>query len=205
MITVFIIDDHEMIIEGIHSLLLNESDIEWMGSAKNPDDLMHLLRTRQPDILLMDINLPQKNGLDLCLEVKKKYPAIHIIGLSTSIQPSVIRKMKENGAPGYLLKDVSKREIITALHEVSRGREYVSRSVSEVLKQSAPAAGLPLLTKREKEILELIAEGMTNQAIADKLFLTCSTVETHRKHMLTKFGVKNTAALVKIAVSNHLI
>jgi DNA-binding NarL/FixJ family response regulator len=205
MITVFIIDDHEMIIEGIYSLLSNEADIEWVGSAKRPDDLMNWLRTRQPDILLMDINLPQKNGLDLCLEVKEKYPAIHIIGLSTSFQPSVIRKMKENGASGYLLKDVSKKEIIAALHEVSRGREYVSWSVSEVLKQAAPAAGLPLLTKREKEILEMIAEGMTNQDIAGKLFLTCSTVDTHRKHMLTKFGVKNTAALVKIAVSNHLI
>jgi DNA-binding NarL/FixJ family response regulator len=205
MITVFIIDDHEMIIEGIYSLLSNEADIEWMGSAKRPDDLMNWLKTRQPDILLMDINLPQMNGLDLCLEVKEKYPAIRIIGLSTSFQPSVIRKMRENGASGYLLKDVAKKEIIAALHEVSGGREYVSWSVSEVLKQSAPAEGLPLLTKREKEILEMIAEGMTNQDIADKLFLTCSTVDTHRKHMLTKFGVKNTAALVKIAVSNHLI
>ncbi len=205
MITVFIIDDHEMIIEGIYSLLLNEPDIKWMGSAKRPDYLMNLLRTRQPDILLMDISLPQKSGLELCLEVKEKYPAIHIIGLSTSIQPSVIRKMKENGASGYLLKDVSKMEIITALHEVSLGREYLSRSVSEALKQSSQAVGVPLLTKREKEILELIAEGMTNQEIADKLFLTCSTVDTHRKHMLAKFGVKNTAALVKIAVSNHLI
>jgi DNA-binding NarL/FixJ family response regulator len=205
MITVFIIDDHEMIIEGISSLLLNEPDIEWMGSAKRPDDLMNVLKLRQPDILLMDINLPQKSGLDLCLEVKEKYPAIRIIGLSTSFQPSVIRKMQENGASGYLLKDVSKKEIVAALREVSRGGEYVSWSISEVLKQSVPAEGIPLLTKREKEILELIAEGMTNQEIADKIFLTCSTVDTHRKHMLTKFGVKNTAALVKLAVSNHLI
>jgi len=205
MITVFIIDDHEMIIEGINSLLLNEPDIEWIGSAKRPDDLMNVLKLRQPDILLMDINLPQKSGLDLCLEVKEKYPAIQIIGLSTSFQPSVIRKMQENGASGYLLKDVSKKEIVAALREVSRGGEYVSWSISEVLKQSVPAEGIPLLTKREKEILELIAEGMTNQEIADKLFLTCSTVDTHRKHMLTKFGVKNTAALVKLAVSNHLI
>jgi DNA-binding NarL/FixJ family response regulator len=205
MITVFIIDDHEMIIEGIQSLLSNETDIEWMGSAKRPDELMNLLRVRQPDILLMDINLPQRSGIDLCLEVREKYPAIRIIGLSTSFQPSVIRKMKENGASGYLLKDVTKKEIIAAFHEVCQGREYVSRSVSEVLRQSAPPEGLPLLTKREKEILGLIAEGMTNQAIADKLFLSYATVETHRKHMLTKFGVKNTAALVKMAVINHLI
>jgi DNA-binding NarL/FixJ family response regulator len=205
MITVFIIDDHQMIIEGIHSLLLNEKDIEWMGSARLPDELLNVLKTRQPDVLLMDINLPQKSGLDLCSEVKESYPGVQIIGLSTSFQASVIRKMRENGASGYLLKDASKKEIITALHEVNQGREYVSFSVSEVLKQKMPTDGLPVLTKREKEVLELIAEGWTNQEIADKLFLNCTTVDSHRKNMLTKFNAKNTAALVKIAVSNHLI
>jgi DNA-binding NarL/FixJ family response regulator len=205
MITVFIIDDHQMIIEGIHSLLLHEKDIEWMGSARLPDELLNLLKTRQPDVLLMDINLPQKSGLDLCLEVKEKYPGVQIIGLSTSFQASVIRKMKENGASGYLLKDASRKEIVTAVREVNQGREYVSFSVAEVLKQKAPAEGLPVLTKREKEVLELIAEGWTNQEIADKLFLNCTTVDSHRKNMLTKFNAKNTAALVKIAVSNHLI
>ena len=205
MITVFIIDDHQMIIEGIQSLLMNETDIEWMGSAKLPEELLSFLKTRQPDVLLMDINLPQKSGLDLCLEVKEKYPAVNIVGLSTSFQASVIRKMKENGASGYLLKDASKKEIITALHEVNQGREYVSFSVAEVLKQKMPTDQLPVLTKREKEVLELIAEGWTNQEIADKLFLNCTTVDSHRKNMLTKFNAKNTAALVKIAVSNHLI
>ena len=205
MITVFIIDDHQMIIEGIHSLLQHEKDIEWMGSARLPDELLNLLKTRQPDVLLMDINLPQKSGLDLCLEVKEKYPGVQIIGLSTSFQASVIRKMKENGASGYLLKDASRKEIVTALREVNQGREYVSFSVAEVLKQKAPTEGLPVLTKREKEVLELIAEGWTNQEIADKLFLNCTTVDSHRKNMLTKFNAKNTAALVKIAVSNHLI
>jgi DNA-binding NarL/FixJ family response regulator len=205
MITVFIIDDHQMIIEGIHSLLLSEKDIEWMGSAKLPDELLNILKTRQPDVLLMDINLPQKSGLDLCLEVKEKYPGVQIIGLSTSFQASVIRKMKENGASGYLLKDASKKEIVAALHAVSQGREYVSFSVAEVLKQKTPTDRLPVLTKREKEVLELIAEGWTNQEIADKLFLNCTTVDSHRKNMLTKFNAKNTAALVKIAVSNHLI
>ena len=205
MITVFIIDDHQMIIEGIHSLLLSEKDIEWMGSAKLPDELLNILKTRQPDVLLMDINLPQKSGLDLCLEVKEKYPGVQIIGLSTSFQASVIRKMKENGASGYLLKDASKKEIVAALHAVSQGREYVSFSVAEVLKQKTPTDRLPVLTKREKEVLELIAEGWTNQEIADKLFLNCTTVDSHRKNMLTKFNAKNIAALVKIAVSNHLI
>jgi DNA-binding NarL/FixJ family response regulator len=205
MIKIFIIDDHQMIIEGIYSLLQGEREIEWMGSVKLPSELMAVLKTKQPDVLLMDINLPQKNGLDLCIEVKEKYPAINIIGLSTSDQVSVIRKMKENGASGFLLKDASKQEIIMALREVSNGREYVSVSVAEALKKRMPNDQLPGLTKREKQILEFIAEGLTNQDIAAKLFLNSTTIDSHRKNMLTKFNVKNTAALIKIAVSNHLI
>ena len=205
MIKVFIIDDHQMIIEGICSLLQGEREIEWMGSAKLPSELMTILKTRQPDVLLMDINLPQKNGLDLCKEVKEKYPTINIVGLSTSNQVSVIRKMKENGASGFLLKDATKQEIIMALQEVSKGREYVSFSVAEALKKSMPNDQLPVLTKREKEILEMIAEGLTNHEIADRLFLNSTTIDSHRKNMLTKFNVKNTAALIKIAMSNHLI
>lgn len=205
MISVFIIDDHQMILEGIHSLLLGERDIEWMGSARLPGELMVFLKTKQPDVLLMDINLPQKSGLDLCKEVKEKYPAVNIIGLSTSDQVSVIRKMRENGASGFLLKDASKQEIIMALREVSKGREYVSFSVAEALKKRMPNDLLPVLTKREKQILEFIAEGLTNHEIAAKLFLNSTTIDSHRKNMLTKFNVKNTAALIKIAMSNHLI
>src|SRR5580692_13207179 len=146
MISVFIIDDHQMILEGIHSLLQEERDIEWIGCAKLPVELMAFLKNRQPDVLLMDINLPQKSGLDLCKEVKEKYPAIRIIGLSTSDQPSVIRKMRENGASGYLLKDASKKEIIEALQEVNSGKEYVNFSVAAALKKSAPNNLLPVLT-----------------------------------------------------------
>jgi DNA-binding NarL/FixJ family response regulator len=205
MIRVFIIDDHQMILEGIYSLLLGEREIEWMGSAKLPSELMAFLKNKQPDVLLMDINLPQKSGLDLCKEVKEKYPAVNIIGLSTSDQVSVIRKMRENGASGFLLKDASKQEIIMALQEVSKGKEYVSYSVAEALKKNTPNDQLPVLTKREKQILEFIAEGLTNHEIAARLFLNSTTIDSHRKNMLTKFNVKNTAALIKIAMSNHLI
>jgi len=205
MIRVYIIDDHQMIIEGIHSLLQGEQNIEWMGSTKSPDDLMLFLTKSQPDVLLMDINLPQRSGLVLCREVKEKYPAINVIGLSTSNQPSVIRKMQENGASGYLLKDASQSEILEALQQVNKGKEYVSFSVAEALKKKGSDTSLPALTRREKEILELIAEGHTNRKIAAKLFLNRTTINTHRKNMLTKFNVKNTAALIKIAVTNHLI
>jgi DNA-binding NarL/FixJ family response regulator len=205
MIKLFIIDDHQMIIEGIHTLLQDEPGIEWTGSAKLPEELMAHLKKAQPDILFMDINLPQTSGLELCKIVKEKYPAIQIIGLSTSDQPSVIRKMQENGASGFLLKDASKKEIIEALQQVNKGKEYVSFSVAEALKKKMTSDQLPVLTKREKEVLEMIAEGLTNHEIADRLFLDSTTIDSHRKNMLTKFKAKNTAALIKIAMSNHLI
>jgi DNA-binding NarL/FixJ family response regulator len=194
-----------MIIEGIRSLLEGQPDIQWMGSARTPEDLLLFLKRTQPDVLLLDINLPQKSGLELCVEIKHLYPGLHVIGLSTSDQASVIRKMQENGASGYLLKDAGKQEILTALRTVSQGKTFVSFSVAEVLKKRTPDGQLPALTRREKEILELIAEGLTNQEIAARLFLTSATIDSHRKNMLTKFNAKNTAALIKIAVSNHLI
>jgi len=205
MIKVFIIDDHEMIIEGIHSLLIGEADIEWIGSTKFPDALMMVLKKSQPDILLMDISLPQKSGLELCKEVKEKYPGINIIGLSTSNQASIIKKMIENGASGYLLKDASRKEIIMALHEVYNGRDYINFSVAEILKDKMRNTALPMLTKREKQVLELIADGLTNLEIAAKLFLNINTIDSHRKNMTAKFKVKNTAALIKLAITNNLI
>lgn len=110
--------------------------------------------------------------------------------------------MLANGASGYLLKDASKKEIVEAIKTVQKGKEYVNHSISEILKTiGKPAEGLPVLTKREREILELISDGMTNGEIAAKLFVTVTTVDSHRKNMLTKFDVKNTAALVKLAVN----
>lgn len=205
MIKVFIIDDHQLIIEGIYALLEHEKDIEWVGSAKSPDDLALLLKGREVNVLLMDINLPQKSGLDICKEVKNKYPSIHIIGLSNSDQASVIRKMFDNGASGYLLKDASKSEILDAVHTVMLGKKYMNFSVAQVLKNKMPDSSLPIITRREKEVLELIAEGFTNQEIADKLFLDVTTINSHRKNMLTKYNVKNTAALVKLAINNNMI
>lgn len=205
MIKVLIIDDHQIIIDGIYFGLEREKDIEWMGSTKSPTELMTILQSRQPDVLLMDINLPQKNGLELCREVKERYPAIHIIGLSTSDQASIIRKMLENGASGYLLKDASNSELLMALHEVMQGKKYMNFSVAHILKNNMPDASTPILTKREKEVLELIAEGLTNQEIAARLFLNSSTIDSHRKNMLTKFNAKNTAALVKFALTHNLI
>ena len=197
--SIFIVDDHYMVIEGIRSLLQNENGIEWTGHATNAASCLAFLKKHLPDVILMDINLPDKNGIDLCKEVKEKYPSVFIIGLSTFNQQSFIQKMMDYGASGYVLKNATQEELITAIETVIKGKTYLSEEATHTLrKENAPNI---VLTRREKEVLELIADGMTNAEIAQQLFISVTTVDTHRKNLLAKLEAKNTAALIKIAVS----
>lgn len=202
-IGVFIVDDHYMVIEGIRSLLQNEKSIEWMGHAMNASSCLAFLQQKQPDVLLMDINLPDRNGIDLCKEVKEKYPAVFIIGLSTFNQQSFVQKMMDNGASGYVLKNATQSELMEGITVVSGGKTWLSFEAGQILQKRKD--NNIVLTRREKEVLELIAEGMTNNEIAAKLFVGSTTVDTHRKNLLAKFDVKNTAALIKLAVQLQMI
>lgn len=204
MTKVFIVDDHYMVIEGIRSLLLNEKNIEWSGYAMNAASCLAFLVNNQPDVILMDISLPDQSGIDLCKEVKEKYPLIFVIGLSTFNQQSFIQKMMANGASGYVLKNATQGELTEAIATVMKGKTYMSTEASQALRKNT-SADVPVLTRREKEVLELIAAGMTNNEIATKLFVSSATVDTHRKNLLAKFGVKNTAAVIKMAVQMQLI
>jgi DNA-binding NarL/FixJ family response regulator len=203
-IKVFITDDHYMVIEGIRSLLQNEREVDWMGHASNADSCMAFLQQQQPDIILMDISMPGKSGIDLCKEVKEKYPAVFVIGLSTFNQQSFIHKMMENGASGYVLKNATQQELMEAITIVSKGKTYLSDEAASALKKNETSE-IPVITRREKEVLGLIAEGMTNVEIAEKLFISSATVDTHRKNLLVKFQTKNTASLIKTAVQMQLI
>ncbi len=203
-ITLFIVDDHYMVVEGIRSLMQSEQGIEWIGHASNAASCMAFLKSRQPDVLLMDINLPDQSGIDLCKQVKLLYPQIFVVGLSTFNQLSFIQKMLDNGASGYLLKNAGSKEIMLAIDTVMHGRQYLSVEAAGIVRQSAHA-GMPVLTRRKKEVLQLIAEGLTNQEIADRLYVSVSTVDTHRKNLLQKLHAKNTAALVKIAMDQQLL
>jgi DNA-binding NarL/FixJ family response regulator len=205
MIKVFIVDDHPLIVDGLRAALEAGINVEYTGSAKNALGLYETLQKKLPDVILMDINLPGKSGIELCKEVKEKFSSIKVIALSTSNQASTIRRMLDNGASGYLLKDSSQTEILLAIQQVMTGKHYISFSVSEVLKNKNTQDELPAVTKREREVLELIANGFTNPEIAKKLFLTAATVDTHRTNMLLKFNAKNTAELVKLAVSQGFI
>ena len=183
--SIFIVDDHYMVIEGIRSLLQNESDIEWLGHATNASSCLRFLKQQLPDIILMDINLPDMNGIDLCKEVRKLYPSVFVLGLSTFNQQAYIRDMMENGASGYILKNVTKEELLTAIAAVLSGKNYLSMDVTLVLKKKDES--LPLITRREKEVLLLIADGFTNAEIAKKLFISIPTVNTHRKAFWKSF------------------
>jgi len=207
MIRVFIVDDHPVVIEGIQSLLQNERGIEWAGHAMNAESCLGYFVNNTADVLLMDISMPGMDGVELCGVMKEKYPGIMILGLSTFNQGLYIKKMVVNGASGYILKNSSKEELIKAIHAVHEGAIYFSGEVGMALQeyQKSSEKELPVLTAREKEILELIAEGFTNPQIAEKIFLSPFTVDSHRKNLLAKLGVKNTACLIKLAVERKII
>jgi DNA-binding NarL/FixJ family response regulator len=200
---IFIVDDHYMVIEGIRSLLQHEKGMEWMGHAQTAASCLAYLQREQPDVILMDINLPDKSGIDLCAEVKAKYPSVFIIGLSTFNQQSFIQKMMENGASGYVLKNATQDELVEAITMVCKGKTYLSDEASHALRDQSTTN--IILTRREKEVLELIAEGLTNGEIAEKLFISNATVDTHRKNLLIKFQTKNTASLIKTAMQLQLL
>ena len=205
MTKVFIVDDHNVVIEGILSLLQNSDENVVVGTAQNATNCLYFLEKNKVDVILMDINLPEMNGIDLCNEVKKTYSEIKILALSTFNQISYINKMMSNGASGYLLKNITKDELQQAIYTVMEGRTYHSFEVNEIIKIAKNnARSLPILTKRETDILKLVAAGLTNPQIGEKLFISTDTVDSHRKNLHSKLGVNNTAMLVRYAIENAL-
>ncbi len=206
MTRVYIVDDHVVVVEGIFSLLQTEKDFEMAGYASNATSCLQYFTNHTADVILMDISLPDMNGIDLCRLIKKKYPGIMVLALSTFNQGSYIRKMMESGASGYLLKNAGKQEIIEAIKLVIKGKTYLSFDAGQSLKSDTQQQNaIPPLTKREKEVLIHIAEGLTNPQIAEKLFISIDTVDTHRKNLHAKLNVKNTAMLIRFAVENDLL
>jgi DNA-binding NarL/FixJ family response regulator len=206
MIRVYIVEDHSVVIEGIVSLLQNEKNLEVVGYSVNGQDCIDYFVNHTADVILMDISLPDMSGIDLCRIIKKKYPGIMVLALSTFSQGIYISKMMESGASGYLLKNSGKKEIVQALDDVSRGKTYLSFEAGQALKSNHIKNNhSPILTKREKEVLGLIAEGLTNQQIADKLFISVDTVDSHRKNLYNKLEVKNTATLIRYAIEHELL
>ena len=206
MIKVFITDDHYMVVEGIRSLLAGEKDIELIGSASNAESCLAFFKNRRPDVLLLDINLPDRNGIDLCKEIREQYPDVFILGLSTFNQASYIQDMMRNGASGYVLKNATQKELTEAIHLASIGKTYMAFEVMKTLHAAEQAKQTEIvLGRREKDVLELIKNGFTNAEIAERLFISVNTVDTYRKSLLAKLKAKNTADLIRIAFLHKLI
>jgi DNA-binding NarL/FixJ family response regulator len=204
MIKILIVDDHPLILEGIKALLADNDTITVVGTASNAFDAIAFLKEKSIDIAFLDINLPDISGIELCKKIKEEFPDVRCIALSTFSERSYISRMIQNGAMGYLLKNSSKEEILMAINQVHTGSYFMNVNLDEPISPENPKSS-PFLTPREKEVLEHIAEGFTNQQIADKLFVSVLTIDSHRKNLLTKFEVKNTASLIKLAAHQKLI
>lgn len=209
MVKVNITDDHKMVLEGIKILIHGQNGVEVISLCNSGEELFQVLKSQEPDVILLDINMPGLNGIETCKVVKKDYPQIKIIGLSMIAESNLVKLMLKNGADGYLHKNAGHGEILLAIQTVMNGKKYISEEITEILIEHKDTkisnAPFPKLSRREEEILKMIIDEKTTQEIADKLFISFGTVETHRRNIMIKLGVKNTAGLVRVAFEYNLI
>ena len=203
MIKVGLVDDHPMFLEGLNKLISESGVAITLFAAKNGNECLNMLSFQTPDILLMDINLPDYSGIDLCKDVHKRWPTVGIIALTSFGEYTIVRKMLENGAKGYLLKNSMTEEIIEGIKTVEQGEQFLCHEIDLFMKRDSRHH--IFLTPRETELLGLIVKGFTNPEIAEKLFLSTETINSYRKNLLFKLNARNTAVLVKIAIEEKLI
>ena len=210
MIEIAITDDHTIVIEGIRTMLKSNKEIVISQSFANITDTFNGL-DENVKVLLLDINLPDGNGITACKDLLQKFPNLHIIALTNFEDVSFIKQIIKNGAMGYLLKNTGKNELVTAIKTVLEGERYLPQNIQEMLLneslgKSAPSSFfVPKLTSREKEILDLIIKEYTTEEIAEKIFISVKTVEAHRSNLIQKLGVKNSAGLVRVAFEKGLV
>jgi len=204
-ISVAVVDDHPMVLEGMRSMLNQLSFVHISGMAANAFDALELLKKAPADIVITDINMPEVSGIELTLKIRKEFPGVRVIAMSTFKERSYISQMIQNGASGYLVKSASKEEIEEAILSVYEGKLYMSLDINLSATDKQELTNVPVLSSREKEVLQLIGEGLTNPQIAAKLFISLHTVDSHRKNLLTKFDVNNTAGLIRQAAKFNML
>lgn len=205
---VLIADDHGIIRDGIRSLLNQEADIDVIGVAENGRQAIDLVRKLKPDLVIMDVAMPDLNGIDATRQLVKEYPALRILALSTHSDRRYVKEMLRVGAAGYVLKDSVFDELRFAIHAIQRGQSYLSPPVAHLVladyrngtRNVTRAQDMPDLTVREREVLQLLAEGHTMKVIAERLCISIKTVETHRKKISDKLGIRTIIELTKYAI-----
>lgn len=213
-----LVDDHQIVIDGIASVLADVDTYEIVGTANNGRDAVQLVRVAQPDLVLMDIDMPIMNGITASKELKKDFPDVKVIILSLHNEKAIIQNLIQIGVNGYLLKNSDKNEVLNAISQVLDGQKYFSSDVTLSLSGLAPSNSIKLantdpgnaeklssLTEREIEILKGIADGMSNRQIGEQLFISQRTVDTHRQNIMKKLEVKKVVGLIKFAIKNGLV
>jgi len=214
MIKILVADDHTMFVDGIESILKAEDDILVVGRCYDGPSVIDFAKKECPDIVLLDVNLPGMNGMDVCKSLAQSFPTVKVLAISMFNEESFVSEILNNGAKGYILKNTGREELLTAIRTVNQGESYFSKDVTETIMKglmnqrkasSKTNTFLPKLSRREKEVLKLIAQEFTTQEIADALFISLKTVESHRSSLLSKLNARNSVGLVRIALENDLL
>ncbi|SCA54848.1 LuxR family transcriptional regulator [Candidatus Terasakiella magnetica] len=203
-IRVLLVDDHPLVLDGIRSRLEDDGHIDVIAEASNGEEALHLAGEHKPDIVLMDINMPVMNGIEAAEKFSAELPDIRLLMLTMHDSREYITRVLKAGAKGYILKDVSSNEMISAIKAVYEGKTYYSSGVTDILVNEGTNKQVPL-TDREKTILQLLAEGNSNKHVARELDISVRTVETHRRNIKRKLSVKTSAGLVKYAIENGIV
>ncbi|MBO0950436.1 response regulator [Fibrella forsythiae] len=208
---ILIADDHQLFVDGLRMLIDRIDTCEVIGEARNGREALAFLHHHPVDCVLIDVEMPELNGIETTRLIKRNWPNVNVLAISMMIDFATVQLMLQAGADGYLLKSTNKTELSKALESVAQGRIYVSAALSPILLHGVADRPIPgfayvePLTRREREIVGYIAEGLTNDLIAKKLCIARTTVDTHRKNILSKTGCKNTAALIKFAIEKKLL
>lgn len=205
---ILVVDDHEIFAEGLCSLLDDEPGLEVIGRAASGDQAVRRSREKVPDVVLMDLTMPGLNGIEATRLIKAERPAVRVLCLSMHTDRGFVMGALDAGASGYVLKDGAKKELLHAVRTVMKDDVYLSPGVAGIVvnaaKSRADSNPLAKLTKREREVLQLLAQGTTTREIADRLHLSVKTIGTHRVHIMDKLGVDSIAALTKFAIREGL-
>jgi len=203
-IKVIVVDDHPIVQQGLEYILQDADRIQLIGKFSNADSMQNYLQNNGVDVVLLDINLPDSNGIDVCATIKELYQDTVVIAISNINEYSIIQRMLNAGASGYFLKNASADEVISGIHLAVEGEVAFSNGIENVLR-SHRTGDLPIITRREKEVLSLLASGLSSVEIGEKIFISPLTVESHRRNLLQKFKSSNVAALIHKATEMKYI
>jgi len=206
LIKILLVDDHRILLDGLKALFDNDSEFEIIAAVSSPAEALEKLKLQQPDILLTDYTLPGMTGLELSTKVKELYPNIKRVILSMHDEGHLVKQVMKEGVDGYLLKSIQQGELKTALRQIMQGMPYISPEITKQLMTGLANQGKQeLLTDREQEIVKLIVKEFSNKQIAEKLFISERTVETHRKNIFRKTNTASLVGLVKFALEHNIM